>query len=272
MISENKWNECVKKLYAALELNYKPVGIKLIKDKNGFDRATGIELKVPIQFCQMVRSAAKGNIIKAQAKDFSCKSGSRALGIEQSDPLNERGENWARLGLYHSGDLSRNIRENLSYSKIEQYGVQVGAIEYFDSCPDVIQIISNPYNCMRIMQGYAHFFGEPKSISILGNQAVCHECTARPYVLKDINVSLMCIGTRHRAGWKDEDMSVGIPKEQFEKVVEGIWNTVNIMESNKKKEIIEEKARKSGLEINIRYNYNYYMDCGGKTGNQNNGS
>ena len=248
MISENKWNECVKKLYAALELNYKPVGIKLIKDKNEFDRATGIELKVPIQFC---------------------KSGSRALGIEQSDPLNERGENWARLGLYHSGDLSRNIRENLSYSKIEQYGVQVGAIEHFDSCPDVIQIISNPYNCMRIVQGYAHFFGEPKSISILGNQAVCHECTARPYVLKDINVSLMCIGTRHRTGWKDEDMSVGIPKEQFEKVVEGIWNTVNIMESNKKKEIIEEKARKFGLEINIRYNYNYYMDCGTKTENHN---
>ena len=79
----------------------------------------------------------------------------------------------------------------------------------------------------------------------------------------------MCIGTRHRTGWKDEDMSVGIPKEQFEKVVEGIWNTVNIMESNKKKEIIEEKARKFGLEINIRYNYNYYMDCGTKTENHN---
>lgn len=28
-------------------------------------------------------------------------------------------------------------------------------------------------------------------------------------------------------------------------------------------------ARKSGLEINIRYNYNYYMDCGTKTENHN---
>ena len=96
MISENKWNECVNKLYAALELNYKPVGIKLIKDKNEFDRATGIELKVPIQFCQMVRSAAKGNIIKASAKDFSCKSGSRALGIEQ---LERKGRKLGEIGL-----------------------------------------------------------------------------------------------------------------------------------------------------------------------------
>ena len=77
---------------------------------------------------------------------------------------------------------------------------------------DVVQIISNPYNYMRIVQGYAYYNGEPKSISILGNQAVCHKCTACPYVLKDINISLICIGTRHRAGLRDEDMLVGIPK------------------------------------------------------------
>lgn len=266
IIEDNKWREIINRLYCALELDYKPVGINLIKTEDEFYVAVGTKLKVPIQFCQMVRSATRGNIIKCAAKDFSCRSGCRVLGIDKSDPLNSMGENWARLGLYASAVLSKNVREGLTYSKTEQYGVQVGAIEKFDKCPDVVQIISNPYNCMRIVQGYAYYYGEPKSISILGNQAVCHECTARPYVLKDINVSLMCIGTRHRAGWRDEDMSVGIPKEQFVKVVEGIWNTINIMESNAKKKLIEEKAKNLGLEINIKYNYNYYMDCGVNTG------
>jgi len=76
----------------------------------------------------------------------------------------------------------------LKYSQIEQYGVQVGAIEKFDKCMDVVQIISNPYNHMRIVQDYAYYNGEPKSISILGNQAVCHKCTACSYVLKDVVV------------------------------------------------------------------------------------
>ena len=30
---------------------------------------------------------------------------------------------------------------------------------------------------------------------------------------------MLCIGTRHRAGWKDDEMAIGIPIEQFEDFV-----------------------------------------------------
>ena len=96
-------------------------------------------------------------------------------------------------------------------------------------------IATTPYNSMRIIQGYAYSYGMPKAINMIGNQALCLECTARPYTIKDMNVSMLCIGTRHRAGWKDDEMAIGIPIEQFEDVVSGLINTLNLMENDANK-------------------------------------
>ena len=114
---------------------------------------------------------------------------------------------------------------------------------------------------MRIIQGYAYHHGMPASINMIGNQAVCLECTARPYVTRDINISLLCIGTRHRAGWGNDEMAVGVPQEQFADVVDGIVQTINQMESDANKEMIKKKFRDKNIPISIRFHYNYYMDC-----------
>ena len=199
--------------------------------------------------------------LKACRNDFRCKSGPRILGIDGSDPKNSHGENWARLGLYKDGDLSREIREELLYLPEAHYGVAVSPIEKLEDFPDTVLFIVNPYQAMRILQGYAYFYGSPKSLRMIGNQALCQECTARPFGTKDLNVSLLCIGTRHRTGWKDEEMAVGLPKEQFTSVVEGLMQTLNPMESDANKRIIEKKLQKKGIPFSVRYGYNYYMDC-----------
>lgn len=114
---------------------------------------------------------------------------------------------------------------------------------------------------MRIIQGYAYFYGMPKAIRMIGNQALCLESTARPYVAKDMNVSMLCIGTRHRAGWKDDEMAIGIPREQISNVIEGLLATLNQMESDCNKKNIEEKLKEKNISFDIRYGCNYYMDC-----------
>lgn len=257
----NRWEEIVNKIYGALELERKIVGVQILKDSVEFEKAEGIILKKPINYCQMIISATNGNKIKARNADFSCRSAPRVLGIESAEQYNDHGTNWARLGLYKDAGLAAKVRGELVYAEEEQYGVLVAPIEQFEDFPDVILTVSNPYNCMRIVQGYAYHYGMPKSVNFIGNQAICLECTARPYIVKDMNISLLCIGTRHRAGWKDDEMAVGIPKEQFESVIDGIVNTINIMESDKKKEIIDRKMREKGIPFSVRYHYNYYMDC-----------
>lgn len=258
---KRKWKNTVDKLYCALQLERKAVGVKILKDSAQFESADGISLKSPINYCQMIAAATKGNRIKAKNEDFLCRSAPRVLGIESAKLYNDHGANWARLGLYKDAKLSSKVREGLVYAEEEQYGVLVAPIEQFEAVPDVILIAANPYNCMRIVQGYAYHYGMPESVNLIGNQAICLECTGRPYILKDMNLSLLCIGTRHRAGWKDDEMAVGIPGEQFDNVVDGIVNTINLMENDHNKEIIERKMKEKEILFEVRYHYNYYMDC-----------
>lgn len=199
--------------------------------------------------------------MKACDHNFRCRSGARVLGIDLSDDLNANGENWCRLGLYETGEISAAVRSSLSYVKEDVYGILIGAADRLESVPDVVIVAAEPFSCMRLIQGYAYRHGMPENIRMIGNQAFCLECTARPFVQKDINVSLLCTGTRHRTGWKDYEMAVGIPIEQFADVADGVLETVNIMESDVNKERIDGNLREKGIEYAIKYHDNYYDHC-----------
>lgn len=257
----DKWADSVNKFYCALELERSAVGIKLLKTKEEYETVDAIVLKKTINYCQMVAAATKGNCIKAKSEDFKCRSGARVLGIDSEDPKNSHGENWARLGLYKDAGLSKAVRKELAYLKDDYYGVLLQPIEKMNNFPDVILVAANPYNAMRVIQGYAYWYGMPKSINMIGNQAICLECSARPIAIQDMNVSMLCIGTRHRAGWKDNEMAIGIPKGQFADVVEGLMSTLNQMENDSNKAIIDRKLRDKNIPFEIHYGYNYYMDC-----------
>ncbi len=255
------WKDDVTRLYASLDLSRKAVGVKLMKTEAEFQSAEAIYPQKPIRYCQMVKGASAGHSIKANAESFSCQSGPRVLGINPDDLKNAHGENWSRLGLYSSQELSAKVRAGLSYSHQPMYGVLVQPLENYEEAPDVVVIVTNPYNIMRITQGYAYSYGMPENIHMLGNQAICLECSARPYVTQDMNISLLCIGTRHLAGWKTDEMAAGIPASKFSKVVDGIFQTINIMEDDDNKKRIAKNFKECGIPFDMKYQYNYYKDC-----------
>ncbi|MDR2025391.1 MAG: DUF169 domain-containing protein [Hungatella sp.] len=255
------WKEDVSKLYASLDLARKAVGVKLIETEAEFQSVEAVFPQKPIRYCQMVKGASAGHSIKANASSFSCQSGPRVLGINQADEMNAHGENWARLGLYSSLELSAQVRAGLSYSQQPMYGVLVQPLEKYEEAPDVAVIVANPYNIMRITQGYAYSYGMPGNINMLGNQAVCLECSARPYVAQDMNISLLCIGTRHLAGWGKDEMAAGIPASRFSRVVDGIYQTINIMEDDESKKRIAKNFAECNIPFDMKYQYNYYKDC-----------
>lgn len=251
----------VKGLYASLELDKRVVGVKFIKDKDKFESLNIKSPQKPMNYCGMIKAASKGHSLKGKSESFKCRSGPRTLGIDSTDIKNAHGENWAKLGLYNGQNLSKEVREKLRYNEEIVYGVLVQPIELFNKAPDIVIIVTKPYNCMRIVQGYSYNNGAPEGIDMIGNQAICLECSVTPYLNESINVSVLCIGTRHRSGWNDEDMAVGISGTKFESTVEGLIATINPMESNKNKKRIQENFKRSGLEeISIKYNYNYYNE------------
>lgn len=257
-------NECKQlaaKLNAALDMERSIVGIRLIRDQREYEESNAKEFNSPVNYCQMVAAASRGNAIKSDRQHIKCTGGVRALGFDHSDPKNSEGENWVKLGLYENAEISKSVRQRLSFIPEGTVGIVVQPLELFEEMPDVVLLASNPYNIMRITQGYAYRHGSANHMNAIGNQAICLECTAAPYQSGEMNVSSMCIGTRHQAGWKDTEMAMGISGDKFADTVEGVLATINSMESDEKKAQIEERMKQAGIEMEIRYSYNYYMDC-----------
>lgn len=246
-------------MYSALKLERKLVGVRLITTAAEFTEIEARIPKNPLNYCAMVKAATGGHTFKATTEHFACKSGPRVLGINPEDTQNSNGETWARLGLYANSTVSSSVRHSLIYSQQKKYGVLVQPLEKFTELPDVIICVTIPYNIMRIIQGYAYHYGIPKNICMIGNQAVCLEATANPYITQDMNVTMLCIGTRHRTGWKDTEMAAGIPGHQWLSIVDGVMQTINPMESDVNKHKIKASLAHYGFDTSkIKYKDNYY--------------
>lgn len=249
----------VVKMNCALQLERRIVGIKFLFGKDAFDEEKARQIKKKINYCVLVKSAMTGRALKATGEDLACLAGARALGLSAIDDYHKSGQNGKRLGLYRDMATAKNVRDGMSYCDHKAYGVVVRPLDDCKEEPDVAMVMTSPYNVMRIIQAYSYHYGIQTSFKMTGNQAVCSESTAYPYLSNDINVSMLCIGTRHRAGWKDSELAVAFPFNRFGMIVDGIMKTINIMDDNQKKTIIEQKLSKNGItDFNVEYDRNYY--------------
>lgn len=251
----------VTDINCALELEQKIAGVKFLFGKEEYETADARQITNKLNYCVMVKMAMAGKTLKATGDDLACLAGARAIGVTAIDDYHKSGQNGKRLGLYRDMATAKSVRDGMSYCDHNAHGIMVKPLDEFIQEPDVVMIVTNAYNVMRIVQAYSYYYGLQPHFKMTGNQAVCSESTAYPYLSNDINVSLLCIGTRHRAGWKDDDLAVSFPFNRFEKITAGVMETVNIMDNNKKKEIIEKKLDQHKIsDFKIRYDHNYYDD------------
>lgn len=250
--------EQIKKLYSCMELNKRIVGIKFLFSEEEFNSFHVKPAEHKLSYCMMVRIASSGKSVKVRAEHFKCNSSARALGIKKSNSYINSGREYYSYGLYDSLGTAKGVQKNVTYINHELYGVLLQPIENFECEPDVVIMISEPYNVMRIMQGYSYTYGMAKNIGFAGNQGVCSELTARPYENNDINVSMLCSNTRFSCNWEDSEMGVGMPYKMFLNVLEGIIKTVNSVEADYKKEKIIKRAEENEVELNVIMGENYY--------------
>jgi len=252
-------NIAVKKFNSALRLERRIVGVKFLFTDDEFAKADARKITGKIPYCVMVKAAMSGNGTKAAAENFGCNGAAKALGVVEPDELSLSGRFYRSLGLYRDLATSKNVQANTVFCTHKAYGVMVKPVEEFDEEPDVVLIVTNAYNGMRIVQGYTHIYGYNTSYRMSGNQAVCSECTAFPFEHNKINVSLLCAGTRFKAGWDDNELITGFPFNQFSSIVKGVIATLDLTEPNEKKAEIEKRFSEAALECpEINYNKNYY--------------
>ena len=259
MFNKDESKTTITKANCILALNRRIVGVKFLFTEEEFLQAEAKRISGKIHYCVMAKSAMAGNSIKAAAENFGCPGSARALGIMEPEEFFRSGRHYVRLGLYRDLTTAKQIRNNMTLCEHKAYGVVLKPLEEFSEEPDIVLIVADSYNSMRIVQGYTYSYGIYSSFKMSGNQAICSECTAYPFESNNINISVLCAGTRDAAGWTVDELGIGIPYNRFTAVIEGVYQTINPIEPNCNKEQIEEKLKKNGFsDLAIEFDKNYF--------------
>ncbi len=250
------------KLSALIKLTgRKLVGVKLVYSKKDFDKDEAKELTSPLEYCVVVKSATLGNSLKLRKQCSQCSGSTFALGFSDPGEGFYSGCSSCELGLFKDPEVAFKTNNQLKYLHRPLYGVIVKPFECFTkSDPDVVLIVANPRELMRVMQGYTCHFGIYPHIALTGNQAVCIESTTTPIITDQINLSMFCSGTRYLAKWKDTEAIAGVPYDKIEGLIQGLLDTVRATEmDDRKKEIIADLG-KLGVETScITMDDAYYL-------------
>ena len=251
----NDWLEIL------LDLKRKAVGIRFLFEKSDYEKNDAAERNGTVPYCTAVRSGSEGKSIKLHLGNFACLAAARALGLMENDENSRSGKRHSDMGVYENVLVSRNIAKDMVYCGHSVYGIEIRPLEdYREYNPDIVILVTSPYNAMRVVQAHGYSKGQLKNIKMAGMQAICQECTSYVYERNEINLSMLCSGTRCVAQWSKDELGAGIPFQQIGDVIYGLIQTVNPMENNSDKNLIQEKLKLKGKDLGfeIEYNKNYY--------------
>ncbi len=246
--------ELVEDLDCALNLSRKPVGVKLCFTKEDYNSVNWDEPKGPMAYCVVIEKATRGRRFKVRLEHLNCDGGTTALHLEPSNNRIESGVEYFSYNLYKTPAAARRVREGvpgLYRTGSKAHGVIIGPLEDFEITPDVVILMANPYQVMRIQHGSLYHEGGRLEISGASMQALCAEVTVQPYLTGKLNTSPLCPSTRFLAKWKDEEMAVGIPFEKFRNMVEGVIATINTTDIARRKEEIVKRFAEKNKHLNL---------------------
>ena len=262
-MSKEKREEQVKVINSLLELKRKVVGVKFYYDEEEYEACPAQQVKYYIPYCVTVRCATAGHDIKIRKENIGCFAAARVLGMDEITESYKSGEDCMRLRMYSDQQAAKKAVDNISINPKCPCGIEISPLELMEKDPDVVIVVSTPYNIMRLIQGYSYYYGSYKGFKMAGNQAMCAEITACTYVTNEINTSMMCSGTRFLSKWQKDEMAMGIPGDKYEKVIQGVYRTPDPLERDADKERIkkafeENKMQAPDIHMGKNYDTNYY--------------
>ncbi len=258
-------SEYIEDLQMAIGIkeNRRIVGVRFFFNKEDYDACPDPQVSGKLAYCVMVKKACEGKSYKSRLQNHNCDGGTTALGLEKSNNSIESGEEYFSYNLYGNRGAARRMRQSVdSLHRLEAdtYGILVKPLNEFISAPDVVICLVNPYQAMRIVQGYVYHDGRKPNFNIGGMQALCSEITATPYITGELNLSVLCPSTRMLCRWDDDIMAAGLPFDKFFPTVEGVIATINTTDLKKYKEEIIKRFAARGKELSLTLNEDYSAD------------
>ena len=246
----------VRRAHKALGLVRQIVGVRFLVMQKEYEDCRAAEVD-HTSICSMVREAGNGMRVKAKADNFQCMNAAYAVGLREIPADVSTGREDYRNGRYESLAISRQISANKQCITQKIYGIEIAPIEMMGEA-DLAIVIGTAKDIMRVMQGYAKYYGVAKNVIAVANNGICNELIAKPFMNNDVNVSLLSTCARKSGEYGSGEMGMSMPVHMLQSVLNGVLETVNHTENNRpKKELLErlEYPEELGFEIIMNYDY-----------------
>jgi uncharacterized protein (DUF169 family) len=254
MIEKTDWTKTSSELSKALGLTRRPVGIKLLRTRTEFDSWEVDEARAATYYCAAVQQASKGRAVKLGPRHFNCESSRQILGLEalQSEPF--LSASYSECGLHRDERVSDAVVGDIAVVPRTVIGIVVQPVAlYTDRGPDVVIVMANAYQSMRLVQGFTYHHGDAPALRSIGQHGICSESTAEPLLAQTLNVSLLCSGTRFYAKWGDDEVAVSMPGSKFPATVDGVLQTINPCEPDSRKKKLALDPPDAPIDLGTSY-------------------
>ncbi len=254
MIAKTDWAHQASELTKALRLSRQPVGIKLLRTRAEFDSWEVEEARAKTYYCAAVKQAGSGRAVKLGPQHFTCESSRQILGLEALPHEPSYSASYSECGLHRDKGVSDAVVGNIAVVPRTVLGIVVQPVALFtDRGPDVVIVMANAYQSMRLVQGFTFHRSEATALRSIGQHGICSESTAEPILSGTLNVSLLCSGTRFFAKWGDDEVATSVPGSLFAATVDGVLQTINPCEPDNRKKVLAKDPPDAPIDLGSCY-------------------
>ena len=219
----NGYDVISAKIKEHLGLNRSPVAVKFVLRQE--DIPEGIKkIEEGARHCEMVQKASRGEIFYATGEEQTCKGGAAALGLVEPPEKVKTGEMYQGLGRFSSLGSAKRTMEEIPKIEHMMYALMYAPLEKAEFDPDVIVVICNPAQAMKLAQAIVYTLGGRFEADFAGIQSICADAVAGPFTRKRPNITLGCSGSRKYAEIQPDEVIVGMNGENIGCIVNALEN------------------------------------------------
>ncbi|RBQ22520.1 hypothetical protein ALNOE001_19010 [Candidatus Methanobinarius endosymbioticus] len=212
-----------KMIKSDLNLKSNPVAIKFILHKEDIPKNID-KIQEKIRHCEMVQKAARGDVFYSTSEEQLCKGGFSAIGLEKIPDKIASGEFYHGLGRFKSLGAAKRTLDSIPKIDLDSYAIIYSPLTKADFLPDVVVIITNPVQAMKVSQALVYTVGGRVEADFSGIQSVCADAVASPFINKRPNITFGCSGSRKFADIKDDEVIIGLNGENLGCTVNALNN------------------------------------------------
>ena len=174
----------------------------------------------------MIQKASQGETFYSTAEEHTCKGCASALGLMEAPEKVKTGEMYQSLGRFSSLGSAKRTMDDVPKIENMMYALIYTPLENATFDPDVIVVICNPEQALKLTQAMVYTLGGRVEVDFAGIQSICADAVAGPFTRKRPNVTLGCSGSRKFADIKPDEVIVGMNGENIGCIVNALENMV----------------------------------------------